>query len=246
MQRAELFDITRTKWSVTNLNVGRDYFYMTYDFKARIDTLVDDFDLSDDVRDSSHNLLEKMQNRENFLRKFMLYGGYDAAVGITVYTAAHQDREPVEMQKLVEYMQDSEEFEVTKHFYEKKVRESVRKVRRELGLENVVLTPQDYLKRHRKSFDSVSDDTWDFSLDIARADSGFDGKSPKAVAAACFYIASVVNSEEVTQKTVQDLFGVSEVAIRYTYKDVLESVSGVDTDGAKLKDLNISRSVLGI
>lgn len=219
---------------------------MTYDFKARIDTLVDDFDLSDVAKQKSYELIDEMESRENFLRKFMLYGGYDAAVGVTVYTAAHQVREPVEMQKLIQYMQESEEFDVTKHFYEKKVRESVRKVRRELGLENIVLTPNDYLKRHMQLFDGVSRDTWDLSLDIAEADSGFDGKSPKAVAAACFYIASVVNGEKITQRTVQKLFGVSEVAIRYTYKDVLESVSGVDTDGAKLKDLNISRSVLGV
>lgn len=226
---------------------------MSYDFHAKIDTVADDFGLPDNVRNTAYKLSDDMKGRDNFLRKFMLYGGFDAVVGFIVYTAADQERYPMEIGDIVEYMHESEMFSVTKHFHEKKFREAVRKIRREFELPNTVYDPEEYLKHFRGGLGiDNEEEVWDYARELVssfkkeRGDEGLTGKSPKAVAAAAVYIVSVLRGNGITQKQVQDLFGVSEVAIRYTYKQILEEVAGIDTEDTKLKDLRISLKTLRI
>ena len=46
------------------------------------------------------------------------------------------------------------------------------------------------------------------------------GKSPIAVASACFYIAGILVNRKLTQKQVADMFGVVEVTVRARYQEI--------------------------
>lgn len=50
------------------------------------------------------------------------------------------------------------------------------------------------------------------------------GKSPRGTAAACLYIAALKGGERVTQKSVSEVAGVTEVTVRNRYKDVTKEL----------------------
>ncbi|MEM3734623.1 MAG: TFIIB-type zinc ribbon-containing protein [Nitrososphaerales archaeon] len=50
-----------------------------------------------------------------------------------------------------------------------------------------------------------------------------DGKSPNGLAAACIYIASVINSENLPQREVALAADITEVTVRHRYKEILDN-----------------------
>lgn len=221
---------------------------MSYDFQANLEKVVKDLGLSDDVLNSSQSLMQELLEMD-YTRKFTPYGGFDAMVGLAVYTGAHQNRVPVSPERVETYFKESEDFDVTKHFYSKKIRDVNRMIVRELDLENVVYQPGDFIFKARQDL-GLSDGGWrmvDDLLSIVEEEAErLTGKSPKAVAGACIYLASVLNSEGVTQKDISNSLNLSEVAIRYTYKEVLNELTDLDTTDLKLTDVEITATTLGL
>lgn len=221
---------------------------MSYEFRENIELVVDEFGLGDEVLSKSTDLMQTLLD-ENYTRRFTPYGGFDAMVGVSVYTAAHQCRVPVSPERFEKFFREREEFDVTKHFYSKKIRDVNRMLVRELGLDNVVYVPDDFIAVAESEL-GLSGGSWEMVGDllsmVEEEAESLVGKSPKAVAGSCIYLVSVLNDEGVTQSEISDCLSLSEVAIRYTYKEVIESLTEISTDDLKLTDVEITPTTLGL
>lgn len=169
---------------------------MGYDFEAHIDTLLDEFDLTQSTREKAYDLVDELKEEDEFLRKFMLYGGYDAISAVIVYVAARQEREIVEADEYIEFVEESDSFEVSTHFNVKNFRDAVKKFSTFLELPNVVFKPEDYIDEYGDAFEARFNELG-----------------------------------SLTQTRIAETIGVSEVALRYTYKDILDALfEGEDLD----------------
>lgn len=52
----------------------------------------------------------------------------------------------------------------------------------------------------------------------------FQGKKPQGVCASAVYISLLMNNERKPQAQIADLFGISEVCLRETYKEIIEEL----------------------
>lgn len=72
----------------------------------------------------------------------------------------------------------------------------------------------------------VSPKTERIALQIFKATKALnihDGKSPSGLAAACIYIASVINSENIPQREIAGAAEITDVTVRHRYKEILDN-----------------------
>lgn len=96
---------------------------------------------------------------------------------------------------------------------------------RELDLELAPPDPRNYLPRFASALDLPDEVEYRANelLTVAMDAGKHSGKNPVGLAAAALYAAAQLTNVEVTQETVGDVTGVSEVTIRNRYRDLLET-----------------------
>lgn len=220
---------------------------MSYEFEANIEKVTNDLDLGSDVEEAAKDLMKEILDMD-YTRKFTPYGGFDAMVAMAVYTAAHQERKPVDPEIFEDYFRDSDDFDVTKHFHTKKIRDVKRMLFRELDLPKIVYKPSDFVYKSKRHLE-MDDESWrmvDRLLENMDDQTDLTGKSPKALAGASIYIVSVLNDQGITQSDVKNVLSLSKVAIRYTYKEIISALTELDTENLTLSDVEITATTLGI
>jgi transcription initiation factor TFIIB len=112
------------------------------------------------------------------------------------------------------------------------IQRAYRYLAQELGLAMEPTDPVQYLRQYASEL-KVSDEAERLARDLletGKAQSVHSGKSPAGLAAAAVYAATRLTNEALTQETVSDSAGVSEVTIRNRYQELLD-VYGEHGDG---------------
>lgn len=60
-----------------------------------------------------------------------------------------------------------------------------------------------------------------------------------------YYLPQIDMENKVKQETLRDLMYLSEVAVRYTYKEITENLTGVDTTNKNLSDVEVTKESFG-
>ncbi|MFG1519529.1 MAG: transcription initiation factor IIB [Thermoplasmata archaeon] len=109
----------------------------------------------------------------------------------------------------------------------KEIGRTYRIMSRYLKLNILPSKPEDYVNRFCSKL-KLSPDTRKKAneiLKMAKDNELTSGKGPTGVAAAAIYIASLMNNERRTQRSVSEVAGVTEVTIRNRYKELAEKLS---------------------
>jgi transcription initiation factor TFIIIB Brf1 subunit/transcription initiation factor TFIIB len=144
-----------------------------------------------------------------------------------VYAAARVDGEPVRPRRLAESVGVDGDDVVS----------DMRRLIDALPYELRIEKPDEYVKRTLEALDyAIGSDLWDTAIrmcDDATDDDGFapSGKSASVFGAAVVYAASEVLDAGLRQVDVADAAGTGSVAIRRTYRDVLEATTDYTRDG---------------
>jgi transcription initiation factor TFIIB len=123
----------------------------------------------------------------------------------------------------------------------KEIAKNARFVARQLNLKVLPISPVSYIARFSSSL-KVKPSTQTTAVKLIEKCQKIgltSGKSPKGIAAASIYIASLLNAERKTQSKISEVSGVTEVTIRNRYKELVKALQ-------LEKEIRKSKKLLGI
>lgn len=108
----------------------------------------------------------------------------------------------------------------------KEIGRTYRYISRHLGINLHPTSPVDYVARFSSEL-NLSQDVQSKAIEILKIAMGMhltSGRGPTGVSASAIYIAGVLLGEKVTQKSVAEVAGVTEVTIRNRYKELAQKL----------------------
>lgn len=176
-----------------------------------IGRVVDVLNLPGTVKEEASRLYEKAL--EEGLIKGRRIERVSAAL---VYIVARNQRIPRTMKEV------ADEAGVDK----RKLGQTYRYIAKELDLGIKPVKPEDFLPRFSEEL-GISGETQaqarKYILD-ARQDNLLAGRSPGSIVAAAIYLAAEQGDEKITQTSIADTIGVTEVTVRKGYRDLMEGL----------------------
>lgn len=213
----------------------------------KVDLIVDDFGLSDEIRSDSKSVLKNVFEEDLYYR-FSVYGGVDAVCVFAVYAAAYMNHYPVDAGRLSSFASDCEDLDVSDYLNDRKIMKLRSDVCSELDCDKVVLRPEDYVNSMKSDID-MSEGSWRMVDDIIDRIEEFpelSSRSSRSLAATCIYIAAVLNDENLMLKDVCSSTGVSSTTVNTVYKFVIDVLTELDGHNINLRKSSITPLTLGL
>ncbi|AJF61704.1 Transcription initiation factor IIB [archaeon GW2011_AR15] len=119
----------------------------------------------------------------------------------------------------------------------KKVAKNFKYVSRNLNIRTLPIDPMNYVTRFASEL-KLEPKTQTKALDIvqiATKEEITSGRSPKGIAAGALYIASKIHNEKKTQAEIAKVADVTEVTVRNSYKELIDSLSFLDKEMEKAR-----------
>lgn len=192
-----------------------------------IDRLAPRLTLPENVRARSHEIFEKSRS------KGMLKGRTTEVVALaSVYMACRQNNLSRSLGELAKRALNFGPIGqgrlegISKKEMESRVFSIYKRIRDELDIEVSAPGPSGHVARIGRILE-LSPETLEEAEKIvegARDENIVSGRSPEGVAAGAVYLSSAMSNEEVTQREVADVAGVTEITVRTRYKELKEKL----------------------
>jgi len=220
---------------------------MSYEFEKKISDSADALHLSSEAREKALQITKQLVEEE--IRKFQTYGGFDAVLAFSVYTAARNNGEPISASDLEEYYNSQDSYDLSEHFKPSKIRSSYKVICDLLDLEFRHKSLDDYRKKIISKLEVDEETLNHYDKIVSKLEEEVLNSSPKSVASASIYIASALSkdsNERLKQSEISEELNISRPAIRSAKNSILEKLTQTDISRIRVDSPRFSPQLLGL